>query len=57
MYGTLLMELCSMLCATLDGSGFWGEWAHVYVVLSPFAVLYCSIVNWLYPNTKEKIES
>ena len=27
-----------MLCASLDGRGFGGEWIHVYVLLSPFAV-------------------
>ena len=32
------MELCSMLCASLDGRGVWGEWLHVYVRLSLFAV-------------------
>ena len=28
------MELCSMLCASLDGRGVGGEWIHVYVWLS-----------------------
>jgi len=32
------MKLCSMLCGSLDGRGLWGEWIHVYVSLSPFAV-------------------
>lgn len=32
------MELCSMLCGSLDGKGLGGEWIHVYVWLSPFAV-------------------
>ena len=32
------MELCSMLCGSLDGRKFGGEWIHVYVWLSPFAV-------------------
>jgi len=25
------MELCLILCASLDGRGFVGEWIHVYV--------------------------
>ena len=32
------MELHSMVCGSLDGKGVWGEWIHVYVWLSPFAV-------------------
>ena len=32
------MKLCSMLRGSLDGRGLWGEWIHVYVWLSPFAV-------------------
>jgi len=28
----------AMLCGSLDGRGVWGEWIHVYVWLSPFAV-------------------
>ena len=28
----------SMLCASLDGKAFGGEWIHVHVGLSPFAV-------------------
>ena len=40
---------------------FAGEWIHVYVWLSPFAVLsdncnYHSIVNQLYPNTNKKLK-
>ena len=31
-------ELCSMLCGRLDGRGVWGDWIHVYVRLSPFAL-------------------
>ena len=31
-------ELCSRLCGSLDGRGIWGEWIHVYVRLSSFAV-------------------
>ena len=31
-------ELCSMLCGSLDRRGVWGEWIHVYVWLSPFAL-------------------
>ena len=31
-------ELCSMLCGSQDGRGVGGEWTHVYVQLSPFAV-------------------
>jgi len=32
------MELCSMLVAAWMGGEFGGEWIHVYVCLSPFAV-------------------
>ena len=32
------MELCSMLCGSLDGRRFGGEWIHVYVWLIPFTV-------------------
>ena len=32
------MELCSMLCGSLDGRGVWGRWIHVCIRLSPFAV-------------------
>ena len=31
-------ELCLMLCGSLDGKGVQGEWMHVYIRLSPFAV-------------------
>ena len=37
------------------GGEFGGEWIHVYVWLSPFAVhwkLSKLFVNWVYPNTK-----
>ena len=30
------MELCSMLCGSLDVRGFGREWIHVYLWLSPF---------------------
>ena len=30
------MELCSVLCGSLDGREFWREWMHVYGWLSPF---------------------
>ena len=29
------VELCSMLCGSLDGRGVEGDWIHVYVWLSP----------------------
>ena len=32
------MELCSVLCASLDGVGFGGEWICIYVWQSPFTV-------------------
>ena len=32
------LELCSMLCGSLDGGEFRGEWIHAYVWLSPSAV-------------------
>ena len=32
------MELCSGLCVSLDEREFGGEWIHVYVWLSPFAL-------------------
>ena len=31
-------ELCSILGGSLEGRGIWGEWIHVYVWLSSFAV-------------------
>ena len=31
-------ELCSVFRGSLDGRKFGGEWVHVYVWLSPFAV-------------------
>ena len=43
------MELCSVLCGTMDRRGVWGRRIYVYVWLSPFAVhlklpQYCSSV-------------
>ena len=32
------VELCSMLCGSLDGMGVWGGWIHVNVWPSPFTV-------------------
>ena len=32
------MELCLVLSGSLDRRGFGGEWTHVYVWLSPFAL-------------------
>ena len=32
------MEFCSVLCGSLNGKDFVGEWIHVYVWLSLFAV-------------------
>ena len=32
------MEVCSRLCASLDGGGFEREMIHVYIWLSPFTV-------------------
>ena len=32
------VELHSVLCASLDGRGLGGQWAHVYARLSPFDV-------------------
>ena len=40
------------------GGEFGGEWLHVYAWLGTFAVrlkLTVLFVNWLYPNTKEKV--
>ena len=34
----LYMELCSVLCGSLDGKELGGEWVHIYVWLSPFAM-------------------
>ena len=31
-------EFCSMLCGSLGGREFEGEWIHAYVWLSPFAI-------------------
>ena len=45
------MELCSVLCANLDGRGVGEKWICVYVWLSSFAVYlnYHNIVNGLTP--------
>ena len=32
------MELCSVLCGSLDGGALAGEWIHIHVWLNPFAV-------------------
>ena len=49
-------EPCSMLCGSLDGRGFGGDWVCAYVWLSPFAVhLKLTFVNRLYPKTKYKV--
>ena len=32
------VELCSMLCGSLDGRGVGGEWIQVYVWASPFSI-------------------
>ena len=32
------MELCSILCGSLDGREFGGEWLHVYIWMSSFTV-------------------
>jgi len=34
----ITMELCSMLCASLDRGGLGGEWIYVYIWLSSFTV-------------------
>ena len=47
-YGTLLSVMWQ------PGYSFRGEWIHVYVRLSPFAV-HLNIVNRLYLNTKLKV--
>ena len=41
------MELCWMLCGSLDEAELGGEWIHVYVWLSPFPVhlLHCEVCN------------
>ena len=41
------MELCSVLCASLDGREVWGR-TNIYM---PESTIH-NIVNWLYPNTK-----
>ena len=33
------MEFCSVLCGSLDGGVFGGEWVRVYAWLSPFPVV------------------
>ena len=40
----------TVLCGNLDGRGIWGEWIHIYVWLSPFAVYLeaTDMVNWLH---------
>ena len=46
-------ELCSVLCGSLDGKGFGGEWTRVYMAdplcCSPETIT-ALFVNWLYPN-------
>ena len=56
LYSTRNSAQCS--AAAWMGKGLGGEWIHVYVWLSPFAIHlnYHSIVNRLYPNTKKKLE-
>ena len=70
-FDNLFLQLCSMREATIAlrnsaqcyeatwmGGEFGGEWLHVYAWLGPFAVrlkLTVLFVNWLYPNTKEKV--
>ena len=60
------MELCSVLRGGLNGMGFGGEWIHVQVCLSPFAVhlklsqhcslarLQCKIKKFKKGRTKNK---
>ena len=52
LYSTGNLAMCYV--AAWMGGEFGGEWIHVYVWLSPFAVClsYHSTVNWLYSNTK-----
>ena len=44
-------ELCSMLCASLDGRGWWIMYMYGWVPLSSTWTCH-SIVNWLYFNIK-----
>ena len=46
-------ELCSLLGGSLDGRGVWGKTDTWVCMASPFVTLF---VNWLYPNTKYKVE-
>lgn len=47
-----------MRCDSLDGSGAWVEWIHVYVWVSPFTVLklsqHCLLINCTYIKLKVK---
>ena len=51
-------ELCSMLCGSLGGIGVWGR-MDKHICIAEF--LCCppetinNIVNWLYPNIKQKV--
>ena len=40
----------TVLCGSLSGRGVWGEWIHVYIWLSAFAVCLetTNVVNWLH---------
>ena len=45
------LQLCSMLCGSLDGRGIGEEWIHVYLWLSPFTVhlkllQHCLLINY-----------
>ena len=47
-----------MLCSSLDGREFGGEWIHVYVWLSPFPVHLQVSQHWLlirYTPTQNKV--
>ena len=55
------MELCLVLCGSLDGRGVWGR---MDTCIRMAETLHCSpeaittlSVNWLYTNTKSKVKN
>ena len=53
------MELCSVLCGSLDGCRVGGEWIHLYVWLSPFPVHLkpSQIINQYIPIQDKKLKT
>ena len=54
-------EVCLMLCGSLDGRGVWGRMDTCICMAdslhcSSETITMLSILNWLYPKTKQKIK-